>query len=77
MNRSKKMIFIRFMDGSKVVQYYDAKNRLIKVSRNVAFNEDEEPRALDIIEVPGIQVEGEIISPATGTNTKNTSTRNP
>ena len=43
----------------------DAKNRLIKVSRNVTFNEDEEPRALDIIEVPGIQVEGEIISPAT------------
>ena len=59
------MIFIGFMDGSKVVRYYDAKNRSIKVSRNVAFNEDEEPRALDIIEVPGIQVEGKIISPAT------------
>ena len=53
------------MDGSKAVRYYDAKNRSIKVSRNVVFNEDEEPRALDIIEVPGIQVEGEIISPAT------------
>ena len=53
------------MDGSKAVQYYDAKNRSIKVSRNVAFNEDEELRALDTIEVPGIQVEGEIISPAT------------
>ena len=53
------------MDGSKVVRYYDAKNRLIKVSRNVTVNEDEELRALDIIEVPGIQVEGEIISPAT------------
>ena len=52
-------------DGSKAVQYYDAKNRLIKVSRNVAFNEDEELRALDIIEVPSIQVEGEIISLAT------------
>ena len=59
------MIFIRFMDGSKAVRYYDAKNRSIKVSRNIAFNEDEEPRALDTIEVPGIQVEGEIISPAT------------
>ena len=59
------MIFIGFMDRSKAVQYYDAKNRSIKVSRNIAFNEDEEPRALDIIEVPGIQVEGEIISPAT------------
>ena len=53
------------MDRSKVVQYYDAKNRSIKVSRNVAFNENEELRALDIIEVPGIQIEGEIISPAT------------
>ena len=41
------------------------------------FNEDEELRALDIIEVPDIQVEGEIISPATqqpATNTKNTLT---
>ena len=44
----------------KMVQYYDAKNRSIKVSRNITFNEDEEPRALDIIEVPSIQVEGEI-----------------
>ena len=49
--RSKKMIFVGFMDRSKVVRYYDAKNRSIKVSRNVAFNEDEEPRALDTIEV--------------------------
>ena len=62
---SKKMIFIGFMDGSKAVWYYDAKNRSIKVSRNVTFNEDEELRALDIIEVPSIQLEGEIISPAT------------
>ena len=59
------MISIGFMDGFKAVRYYDAKNRLIKISRNVTFNEDEEPKALDIIEVPGIQVEGEIISPAT------------
>ena len=64
-NRSKKMIFVGFMDGSKAVRYYDAKDRSIKVSRNVAFNKDEELRALDIIEVPSIQVEGEIISPAT------------
>ena len=59
------MVFIGFIDGSKVVQYYDAKNRSIKVPRNITFNEDEEPRALDIIEVPSIQVEGDIISPAT------------
>ena len=59
------MIFVRFIDKSKVIQYYDAKNRSIKVLRNITFNEDKEPRALDIIEVPSIQVEGEIISPAT------------
>jgi hypothetical protein len=29
------------------------------VSRNVTFNENEEPRELEIIEVPGLQVEGE------------------
>ena len=28
--RSKKMIFVGFMDGSKAVRYYDAKNRSIK-----------------------------------------------
>ena len=40
------------MDGSKVVRYYDAKNRSIKVSRNVTSNEDEELRALDIMRYP-------------------------
>ena len=59
------MIFVSFMNGSKAVWYYNAKNRSIKISRNVVFNEDEEPKALDIIEVPGIQVEGKIISLAT------------
>ena len=52
---SKKMIFVGFMDGPKAVWYYDAKNRSIKISRNVAFNEDKETKALDIMEVPGIQ----------------------
>src|SRR5277367_3151728 len=57
--KSKKMIFVGFMDGPKAIRYYDAKNRSIKVSRNVAFNENEEPRELEIREVPGLQVEGE------------------
>ena len=59
--KSKKMIFVGFMDGSKAIRYYDAKMRSIKVSRNVAFNENEEPRELEIVEVPGVQVEREII----------------
>ena len=59
------MTFVGFMDGSKAIRYYDAKNWSIKVSQNVAFNENEEPRKLEIVEVPGMQVQGEIreISP--------------
>ena len=47
------------MDGPKAVRYYDAATRSVKVSRNVTFNENEEPEELEIIEVPGLQVEGE------------------
>ena len=59
------MTFVKFMDGSKAIRYYDAKHQSIKVSQNVAFNENEEPRELEIVEVPGVQVEEEIreISP--------------
>lgn len=57
--KSKEMTFVRFMDGSKAIQYYDAKTQSIKVSQNIAFNENEEPRELEI-EVPGVQVKGEI-----------------
>ena len=58
--KSKKMIFVGFMDGPKAIRYYDAKTRSIKVSRNVAFNENEELKELEIVEVPGVRVEGEI-----------------
>ena len=44
--KSKKMVFVGFMDGSKSVRYYDAKRRNIKVSRNFTFNENEEPGEL-------------------------------
>ena len=47
------------MDGPKAIRYYDAKSRSIKVSRNVTFNENEEPRELDIREIPGLRVDGE------------------
>ena len=54
------MTLVGFMDGSKSVRYYDAASRLIKVSRNVAFNENDEPRELeDFVKIPGLQAEGE------------------
>ena len=58
--KSKKMVFVRFMDGSKSVCYYDAKRRNIKVSRNFTFNENEEPGELEeIAKIPSLQAEGE------------------
>ena len=58
--KSKKMVFVGFMDGPKAIRYYDAKTRSIKVSRNVAFNENEQPTELVIVDIPGVRVEGEI-----------------
>ena len=43
--RSNKMKFTGFMDGSK---YYDAATRLIKVSQNFAFNENDDLNKLEI-----------------------------
>ena len=57
--KSKKMVFVGFMEGSKAVRYWDKKMRNIKVSRNFAFNENEELRELEVREVPGLQAEGE------------------
>ena len=58
--KSKKMILVGFMDGSKSVRYYDARSRSIKVSRNVAFTETDEPKELeDFVKIPGLQAEGE------------------
>ena len=61
------MIFVGFMDGSKSICYYDPSTRKIKVYRNVAFNDNEEPRELEIMtDILGLPVKGEIgtISPA-------------
>jgi hypothetical protein len=61
--RSKKMVFVGFEDGSKAVRYWDKATRKIKVSRNVAFNENEETTALEDVEevreVPGVPAERE------------------
>lgn len=58
--KSLKMIFVGFNDATKSVRYYDAKHRSIKISRNFTFNENEEPRGLEITtELPGLPSEGE------------------
>ena len=49
------------MDGSKSVHYYDAKMRNIKVSRNLTFNENEEPGELkEIAKIPSLRLRGRI-----------------
>ncbi|KAJ2913904.1 hypothetical protein MD484_g6523, partial [Candolleomyces efflorescens] len=57
--KSHKMVFVGFMDGSKSIRYYDPKTRRVKVSRNVAFNENDELEELEIVELPGSRSEGE------------------
>ena len=61
--RSKKMVFVGFNDGSKSVRYYDPSKRSVKTSRNVTFNENDEPRELDFVTcVPGLPSEGERVT---------------
>jgi hypothetical protein len=58
--KSKKMKFMGFLDGQKAIRYYNPSKRTIRVSRNVTFNEDEEPHQFEIItDIPGLQLEGE------------------
>jgi len=60
--KSKKMVFVGFMDGSKLVHYYKVRTRKIKVSRNFTFNENEEPNEwTEPVDLPGLQAEGENI----------------
>jgi len=58
--KSKEMIFTGFKDGPKAVHYYDAVTWRIKVSRNFAFNENEESRLETSSNVPGLPAEGEL-----------------
>lgn len=61
--RSNKMMFVGFVEGSQAVRYYEAKRRSVKVSRNVAFNENK------VVEVPrdgvphGLGLEEELSTP--------------
>jgi hypothetical protein len=58
--KSQKMKFMGFLDGSKAIRYYDPSKRTIRVSRNVTFNENEEPSEIPIVtNLPGLTIEGE------------------
>jgi transposase InsO family protein len=56
--KSQKMKFMGFMDGSKSIRYYDPDKRNVKVSRNFAFNENDEMKELEIVEIPAMWSEG-------------------
>ena len=49
--KSKKTVFVGFIEGSKAVRYWDKEGRSIKVSRNFAFSENEELKELQITEL--------------------------
>ena len=53
------MVFVGFMEGPWAVRYLDKERRAIKVSRNFAFSENEELEELQVMEVPGLEAEGE------------------
>jgi transposase InsO family protein len=57
--KSKKMVFVGFMEGSKSVRYWDKEKRNIKVSRNFTFSENGEMGELQVVELPGLEAEGE------------------
>ena len=57
--KSKKMIFVGFMEGSTAVRYWDKEQRSIKVLRNFAFSENEELKELQVSEIPSLDTEGE------------------
>ena len=82
------MKFTRFMDGLKSIRYYDAATRLIKVSQNFAFNENDDLNELEIYtNLPDlVDVEGEDTPSDDSTNadkinptttTKSPTTENP
>lgn len=56
--KANKMVFVGIMEGSKSVRYYDPKTRNVKVSRNIAFNENQAP-----VELPSLGLEEEITTP--------------
>ena len=57
--KAKKVVFIRIMEGLKVIRYWDKDARIIKVSRNFTFSENGELKELQVTKVPSLGAEGE------------------
>jgi hypothetical protein len=58
--KSKKMKFMGFLDGQKAMQYYDPSKCTVRVSKNVAFNENDNPHEVKFPPTsPGLQLKGE------------------
>lgn len=55
--KSKKFIFVGYLDGPKAVKYYDPRLRQIRVSRNFIFAEPS--KAVDIEKTDNMRLEGE------------------
>ena len=53
------MIFVVFLEGLKAVRYWDKEGRAVRVSRTFAFNEGEELKELQVMEIPGLEAEVE------------------
>ena len=56
--KSHRMKFMGFLDGKRAIRFYDPTKRSVRESRNYTFG-DEVRGAPDVVEVPGLQSEGE------------------
>jgi hypothetical protein len=69
--KSTKMKLMGFLDSQKAIRYYDPTKRTIRVSRNVAFNENDDLEEISIItNLPGFQSEGELEPEAVESQTR-------
>jgi hypothetical protein len=58
--KSKKMNYMGFLNSQKAVRYYDPSKCTMHESRNVAFNENDEPHKVEFPPTSlGLQLEGE------------------
>ena len=53
--KSRKMKFVGLLDGPKAIRYYNPSKQTIRVSWNIAFNENDELQPVEIVaDIPGI-----------------------
>ena len=58
----KKVVFIRIMEGSKAIRYWNKESRAIRVLRNFSFSENRELKELQVMKIPNLGAEGESIA---------------